>query len=229
MTVFWSDPTRPRSGFSVLEPDLEEEFRRHGLYQHYLARPTTFDNSAKIDGPGIAEIKPHTEDGINDARVQLNKALTAKRNRLPGLRKREALIITYRPMGKTTEEGTPVEVYAVRYVDETGTGPTTYIKTKPWWNLGTVTISRTVGVNLVDRSVFGAVAERAIRARFGQFLEQPPHSRGRGAVTTSPNKSPNEPGSDIEWTEIAEMYAELARLTNDEFLTELANELAALR
>ena len=31
------------------------------------------------------------------------------------------------------------------------------------------------------------------------------------------------------WTEIAEMYAELARVTNDEFLAELANELATLR
>ncbi|HEX5810676.1 MAG TPA: hypothetical protein VFY38_01115 [Pseudonocardia sp.] len=228
MTVSWSGPDGPRSGVFMLGPDLEEEFRRHGVHQHYLARPTTFDNSAKIDGPGIAEIKPHTKAAINDARAQLNTALAALRNRLPALRRREALIITYRPVGKTTGEGTPVEVYAVRYVDEKGTGPETYIRTKPWWNLGTINVPRTTGVNLVDRSVFGAVAERAIRAHFGQVLGKPPHSR-INAVTTSPGKSPNEPGSDVEWTEIADMYAELARTTNDEFLAELANELAALR
>jgi len=215
MTVFLPAPQRLRSGFVVLEPELEEE---------YLARPANVSNTPIITGPGIAEIKPHTEKQIRQAHRQLATELATSRGR----KYKAALIVTYRPVGRTTGDGTPVEVYATAYrpnAQRPTSAPLPEYLRGPWWDLSTVHVPRTIGVNLADRSVFGAAAERAVRTRFGQFLEQPPHRRSR-AVTTPPYKSPNEPGSDIEWTEIAEMYAELARSTNDEFLAELANELA---
>ena len=43
---------------------------------------------------------------------------------------------------------------------------------------------------------------------------------------TNLRKSGHAVGADVIWREIAEMYAELARTTNDEFLAALANELA---
>ena len=212
MTVFLPAPDRLRSGLIVLDTDLEEE---------YLGPPKTL-NTAPVGGPGIAEIKPHTEAKINEARKQLKSALVNR----PGY---EALIITYRP-GATTPKGTPVKVWAVRYEKEEKprTGALTYLRTKPWWNLGIITIPPKIDVSTADLSVLGAAAEGAVRTRFGQFLaKQPPPHRRVDAVTTSLYKSPNERGPDVEWREMAEMYAELARTTNDEFLAELANELAA--
>jgi hypothetical protein len=210
MIEFLPAPTRLRPGFVVTEVTLEDEY----------AKPPLLIFNDAIKGPGIAEIKPHTAKQIGKAHEQLRDMKATAR-----YRNSEALIVTYRPVGRTTGEGTPVRAYAVRYVP--GAAPSVYLTKEAWWDLGQVVIPRRIGVNLADRSVFGAAAERAIRGNIGAVLARPPHNRGPNAVTTPAHKSPNEPGPDVEWREIAEMYAELARTTNDEFLAELANELTA--
>ena len=222
MTVFLPAPDRLRSGLVVLDADLEEE---------YLGPPMNVGNSEKIEGPGIAEIKPHTRKKITEAHDQL----TTQRRKGRG-RYKEVLLITYKPNGATTPVGTRVDVWAVRHIpdipkrrdprfpDGKHTTPSDYLAAA-WWSLGEALVPPTISVNLADLSVFGAAAELPIRTHFGQFLEKPPHLRVK-AVTTPHSKSPSDSGPDVRWKEIAEMYAELARTTNDEFLAALANELA---
>ena len=89
-----------------------------------------------------------------------------------------------------------------------------------------------VSADLNNGSVLGVAAEDPVRQAFAKKLAPiranaiPPLKPGE---PYNLGKAASAKGSDVMWTEIAEMYAELARITNDEFLAELANELATLR
>jgi murein DD-endopeptidase MepM/ murein hydrolase activator NlpD len=221
MTTFLPAPDRRRPAF--VGPDPEEE---------YLPAPRTkATNPDRLDAPGLAEIKPHTSKNISRA----HDDLTRKRRKARGYYK-EALIITYKPTGGTTPTGIPVDVWAVRHIPDVSpaaappkgrrTTPSDYLAAT-WWSLGQALVPPTIPVTLKDLGVFGAAAEPVVRTAFGQQLPQlakNPHGR---ALTTPLNRPASDQGPDIKWKEIAELYAELARTTNDEFLGELANELAS--
>ena len=83
-----------------------------------------------------------------------------------------------------------------------------------------------VSADLNNGSVLGVAAEDPVRRAFADKLRI---TRGAKGEPYNLGKAASAKGSDVMWTEIAEMYAELARVTNDEFLAELANELATLR
>jgi hypothetical protein len=129
-----------------------------------------------------------------------------------------------------------VDVWAVRHIPDVSpasappkgrrTTPSDYLAAT-WWSLGQALVPPTVPVTLKDLGVFGAAAEPVVRTAFGKQLPQlamNPHGR---ALTTPLNRPASDQGPDIKWKEIAELYGELARTTNDEFLAELANELAS--
>lgn len=209
MTLFWPAPDVPPPTYRWPPgTDLEEE---------YYAKPSTRGTLAAlgVKGPGVAEIKPHNEGGIRGGHRQLAGRSGAGAK----------VLITYRPreedMDRRSMWPSTVDVYAITLLPGAAT-PTRYRDSADWCSVGSFTPPQTVKVTLRNPSVFGAIVEAPVRRLFLDKLiaADPRRSRvGRG-------KSAHATGVDVAWSEIAELYAELGRDLHDEFLAELASELA---
>jgi len=209
----------------------------------------------QIEGPGLGEIKPHTKDGIGKAveqfenwghdwenqRMKWGLAADPTFKDFNSLKK---VIITYRPSDWSADyknkhprhidifaiEHKPGELKPMRLKSKKPNAPDRFSPAKYWGDLKDswmrvaqcVPVKPQVEVNLENPALFGMAMEDWIRERFVGLLPA-------GRTGFNVHKSSAAHGPDVMWTEIAEMYAELARLTNDEFLAELANELAMLR
>jgi hypothetical protein len=247
MTFAWADPTElaswsPPPFVTVGEQEGELD---------YSPRPSKQANLAKLDikGAGIAEVKPHNEPNIRDAH---NSLLTRPFPPwLPTSPPPIKLIITYRPHpwddAWNPPPGSParvrsgwkrppeysafpthVDVFAVAHNPNLAKGGegivTRYLRDAEWAWVGRAPV-RPLPVDLRNRSVFGSAGEALARETFDAALRRGTNPQRR---VVNLRKSGHAVGADVIWREMAEMYGELARTTNDEFLGELANELATL-
>lgn len=225
MIEFLPAPTQPYTGLLVADGDMEEEYHKV---------PVNIDTRKPVvRAPGVGEIKPHARNRISEAHDQLSANLGRYRELFPKGTALDAFIITYRPVppaeggGRTARKGTPVDVYATPLIRRGMATEGSYLA-QPWWKLERAWVRPTIDVSTRNPSVFGAAAEQPVRASFAKFLAAHRRTGAGWTVRTRDDKASSDPGPDVEWREVAEMYAELARTTNDEFLAELANELATL-
>ena len=250
MTVFWSDPTKIHLALPPGD-EMEDEYYNppattgHGFTVLGITGPGVAEIKAhnrngiagaikqlatktSIEPPRPAGSKPTNYDDatLSDVRPVVPARLAAS----PNLSR---IIITYRPTGwvsawnRKSFKGprvlspVTVDVYAVKFapnrkVDYYQTSSAKWVLVKPG-----VPVVATVPVSpLTDATIFGRVVEGHVRKAFADVL------RGVGRHPYNLAKASGDQGADVTWTEIAEMYAELARTTNDEFLAALANELA---
>jgi len=214
MTLYWSDREGTDEWWPA--PPLEEE-------TPYWNSPTPNPAGLRaIASPGAGEV------------TGLKKDLVRKAHNKLGTRSGDRIMFCYRPTGASATWGdqertkkdltatAKVDVFATRF--EPGYDKeTARYRTGPWWHVGTADLPVFQPVRPVDASIFGSVAEAPVRALCSQWLKN-----AWGRQVTNLTKRSDAHGSDITWLELAEMYGELARTTNDEFLGELANELATL-
>jgi hypothetical protein len=178
----------------------------------------------KVGKPGVAEIT-----ALKEGRVRKVHNDFLKKGG-----KNDKIIVCYRPIGRPSIWGNnervtghpgataEVAVFATRFQPNYGTEVRRY-RVGPWWYLGRANVPVYHVVRPAEGSIFGQVAETPIRALFSKWLMDKYQHK-----VTNPDKRPDDHGPDVTWEMIAEMYAELARTTNDEFLAELANELVTL-
>jgi hypothetical protein len=257
MTVFWSDPTKIRLTPPTGD-ELEEEYFNPPNNLEEGSSPkevgAKLHEVLKIDGPGVAEIKAHNRNGIAGAIEQLNNPKIKVLNRIiityrptgwsrksPGITPSPLTLDVFatkfeptaKPPGLTRKQrkgpDVPLTGMDVGYyhTDERGKppAPAKWVLVKKQ-----VPIPPTIPVNLDNGSVLGAAAEDPVRTAFAVPLKEIKiKGINLGLTWKSAMKKPDDnQNPDVEWEEIAEMYAELARITNNEFFAELANELAAL-
>ena len=254
MTVFWSDPTAirltlpssdemehedyfhtPRTlrsfgGLGITGPGVAEikAHTRHGIE----------DAITQLGRASVALAAPASRPapGGWDALRRAHPTPKGGGAAPPGLSK---IIITYRPHGWSRERPgmTPspltVDIYATKFVPGWRVRDYHIDRSKvpasaEWVVIDEqVPVRETLKVDVNNGSVLGAAAEEPVRKAFAAKLIA--WSRTAPTGLRHPynlSKLASADGPDVVWTEIAEMYAELARGTNDEFLAALANELA---
>jgi len=247
MTVFWSELDETDEWWPVATLEQEEAYWSTPVAKG-AAKALDPKQLTDITSPGVAEVTALKAHLVRKAHNTLAKVKTPE----------DRIIVCYRPAGATAEWGdsermsaarnavaiarstadpttaaraiiatmtaakAKVDVFATRF-DSTRTGQTASYRTGPWWYLGVARVPVLQSIRPVDGSIFGTVNETPVRTLFGGWL----YGKYKHKVTNMPKRA-DAKKSDITWETAAEMYAELARTTHDEFLAELANELATL-
>jgi len=173
-----------------------------------------------VSDRGFAEIKPHTESGVRGGITQIQKRLARSRGYI-------AYLVTYYAVN---ERNQPIRKGRAKYlhvfaapVTQAST-PAQYRDPKVWRHLGYVEVPQTIPHPPVHQGgAFGWAVEEAVREKFKQMVKlETPHKKW------TPATGGYQPGADIRWHELAELYAELARELRDPLYAELASELAAM-
>jgi hypothetical protein len=170
-----------------------------------------------LDKPAVAEVKPHSSDGLREGLCQLRRPASA--DRPDGLR----FLLAYLPYNVRRGKAEGVRVFAIGFSDIAHV-PTSVagLRGASWADLGTVTLPPTVPFPpVVHAGFFGHAVEPLVRLKYGRRLVWP---AGRSLV---PGTGGHRPGPDARNTELAEFTAALAHELNDLMLAELAAELGA--
>ncbi|MGI5216523.1 hypothetical protein [Nocardia sp. CA-290969] len=172
-------------------------------------------------GPGIAEVKPHTDTGIRQGLAQLRSYRYGDGKKPPLFAGGVQLLVTYVPIdasGKPVRRGraAAVRVYArsVTWPPRERSGP---VVLGPLQQAGTRRLPEVLPFPRVDESgYFGHAVEKFVRGHLHRISGRPA-VRGYGGPRSGP---------DIVWKELAALYGELARATGDPAFAQLATELA---
>jgi hypothetical protein len=176
--------------------------------------PTPVTRLTQIQRPGLAEIKPHTPTGIR-------KGLKQLRDRVKSHPGREMWLVTYKGTDASGLANPPTGMADGLQVFARCFNVTTRDLDGPWYKLGFLRLNRIMQHPPVDHpGMFGMAVERRV---YDLFTSQLPLNRRAQAGTGG-----SLPGPDVLWSELAALYAELARELRDPFYAELASELADL-
>jgi hypothetical protein len=187
-----------------------------------LLPPRTRPPALTTGRPGIVEIKPHTETGILKGVANVRRALLAAPNNV-------GLLVTYyavddRDQPKTSGQAAYAHLFAALITTGPNDTPRQYLSANRWRHLGRITVPQTIPHPRVNQiSAFGQAIEPAARAKVRDVMRT-----WIPGITFQRATGGHRPGPDIIWSELAELYAELARELRDPLYAELANELTAL-
>jgi hypothetical protein len=173
------------------------------------------------------EIKPHTTTGIRAGVRQIGDRLEAA-CRTTGVAP-TGVLVTYvgvdaagRPI--RTGRAKAVHVYGAKVDLKCGQRPTVAQYNQPgvWYFLGSAPLPDKLDHPPVDHApAFGWAVEPVVQQQVMKTVRlQTPQRKW------TPKGGPGH-GADIEYTELAEFYRELARELRDPFYAELASELAS--
>lgn len=178
---------------------IDEQFR-------WLPQQSYDPRPLPIKKPFIAEIKPHTADGVRKGLEQVRgRSVTSQTQRW---------LVTYEVLAAAKGDSPGrVRVYAYRVYPTRVEGP---------WNVGESSYPATMKFPSVRHvSMFGMAIEPIVRSVFRRRLPAGTTLvRGTGGARRGVDLASQK--------ELTHLYAELARLTADPFFEELANEFASL-
>jgi hypothetical protein len=164
----------------------------------------------RVGANGVAEIKPHSWSGLRAGLKQLARRTSTGPRAL----------ITYLPVdrsGKTVPAGqaAAVRVFATMYAPSTSLAD--YLAKAQWWDLGSLGLPGMMPFPVVQNGgFFGMAVENGVRNHFTTKVLNP--STRKVAAGTGGHQH----GADVQWQELAELYAELARQLRDPAYAEAA-------
>ncbi|MGY4769094.1 hypothetical protein ACXC9Q_19445 [Kribbella sp. CWNU-51] len=176
-----------------------------------------------LTAPGFVEIKPHTASGIKSGLTQLA-------GRLRGAGRTVGVLATYLGVdarGRPIRTGRPGFVRVNATLVDLGTTPvpTTaqYSRPAQWFYLGLAPVPPKVDHPPVDHApAFGWAVEPIVQRQVMQMAHLQTKNR-RWVPLGGPGRGP-----DIEYSELAQFYRELAHELRDPLYAEIASELEAM-